>query len=76
MGEEPKAVFYADLIEEQGRTLGDKPYVIHDDLKVSFAEFDRATCRAANGLSAQGAKPGDGIAVLMNNCVAYLYLFY
>ncbi len=76
MAEEPKATFYADLIEEQGRVLGDKPYVLHDDQKVSFAEFDRATCRAANGLSTQGAKPGDGIAVLMNNCVEYLYFFY
>ncbi len=64
------------MIEEQGQALGDKPYILHDDRKVSFAEFDRATCRAANGLAAQGAKPGDGIAILMSNCVEYLYFFY
>ena len=76
MAEEGKAVFYADLIEEQGKALGEKPYILHEDLKVSFREFDMATCRAANGLAAHGAKPGDGIAILMGNCVEYLYLFY
>ncbi len=76
MAEAPKATFYADLIEEQGRALGDKLYVMHEDRKVSFAEFDAATCRAANGLAAQGAAPGDGVAILMGNCVEYLYLFY
>jgi crotonobetaine/carnitine-CoA ligase len=68
--------FYQELIEHQGQTLGDKPYVLHEDQEVSFADFGQATCRAANGLADQGAKPGDGIAILMGNCVEYLYLFY
>ncbi len=72
----PQLTFYYDLIEHQGKTLGDKTYVIHEDQRISFGEFDRATCRAANGLGAQGAKPGDGLAILMANCVEYLYLFY
>ena len=76
MAQEPKPIFFADMIEEQGRALGDKPYVLHDDRMISFADFDRATCRVANGLAAQGARPGDGIAILMANCVEYLYFFY
>ena len=76
MADEPETTFYADLIEEQARALGDKPYILHDNQRVSFAEFDRATCQAANGLAALGAKPGDGIAILMGNCAEYLYLFY
>jgi crotonobetaine/carnitine-CoA ligase len=76
MAEAPKLIFYSDLIEAQGKALGDKPYILHEDRKVGFAEFDRATCRAANGLAAFGAKPGDGIAILMANCIEYLCLFY
>jgi len=76
MAEAPRMTFYQELIAHQGQALGDKPYVLHDDRKISFAEFDRATCRAANGLADQGAKTGDGVAILMGNCVEYLYLFY
>jgi len=65
-----------DLIEYHGNNLGDKSYILHEDRVVSFAEYNRATCRAANGLIAQGAKPGDGLAILMGNCPEYLFLFY
>lgn len=66
----------SDLIEEQARTLGDKSYILWGDKKISFAEYDRSTCRAANGLAAFGAKEGDGMAILMGNCPEFLYLFY
>jgi len=76
MTQEPELTYYADLIEHQARAKGEEPYILHGDLVVTFAEFDRATCRAANGLAAQGARPGDGVAVLMTNCPEYLYIFY
>ncbi len=50
MAEESQLKYVYDLIAYQGKTLGDKPYILHEDRKVSFAEYDRATCRAANGL--------------------------
>jgi len=68
--------FYFDLIEHRGKTSASKAYILHEDQKVSYAEFDQATCRAANGLAAHGARPGDGAAILMGNCPEYLYLFY
>jgi crotonobetaine/carnitine-CoA ligase len=68
--------YMTDLIEEQAKTLGEKSYIIWGDEKISFAEFNRATCRAANGLTAFGAKEGDGLAILMGNCPEFLYLFY
>ncbi|MCP4576623.1 MAG: ATP-dependent acyl-CoA ligase [Deltaproteobacteria bacterium] len=67
---------YSDLIEQQGKIQGDKPYLLFRDRKVSFAEFNRDTCRIANGLADQGAKPGDGLAILMHNCPEYYDLFY
>ena len=50
----------------------DKPYILFEDQVISYGDFDRATCGAANSLAAQGAKPGDGIAILMTNCPEYL----
>jgi crotonobetaine/carnitine-CoA ligase len=76
MTQEPEFEFYYDLIEHQARMVGDKPYILHEDQKITYAEFNQATCRAANGLAKQGAQPGDGVALLMGNCPEYLYLFY
>jgi carnitine-CoA ligase len=67
---------YSELIEHQASIQGDKPYIVHEDQTVSFADFDRHTCRMANGLIDQGAVSGDGLAILMANCVEYYFLFY
>jgi len=75
MTDAPQLIYYADLIEYHGRVLGDKPYILHGDNVVTFAEFDRGTCRAANGITAQGGRPGDGVAILMGNCPEFLYVF-
>ncbi|MCJ7773135.1 MAG: AMP-binding protein, partial [Desulfobacterales bacterium] len=56
--------------------LGEKTYIHFEDEKISFAKYYRALCRAANGLAEHGAKPGDGVAILMGNCPEYLYTFY
>ena len=76
MTEEPTFTYWPDLIEYQAKTLGDKAYILYEDREVSFAEFERMTCRMANGLAAQGAEPGDGMAILMGNCPEYLAMFH
>ncbi|MCP4750843.1 MAG: AMP-binding protein [Proteobacteria bacterium] len=74
--DESQISFFPDLIEYQGQALGDKTYLMFGKEKISFAGYDRATCSLANGLLAHGAKPGDGIAILMGNCPEFLYLFH
>ena len=76
MTQKPQFKFFNELIEHQGKTFGEKPYILHEDRAVSFAEFDQYTCRAANGFADQGARPGDGVAILMGNCPEYPFLFY
>lgn len=76
MSETPQFKFFKDLIEYQAKHRGDKPYILHEDMVVSFKEYNLATRRAANGMTAQGGRPGDGVALLMGNCPEYLYLFY
>jgi crotonobetaine/carnitine-CoA ligase len=72
----PELYYFADLIEHNTKERGDKVYIHFEDEKITYAQFDQMTCRAVNGLKAQGAKPGDGVAILMGNCPEYLYLFY
>jgi crotonobetaine/carnitine-CoA ligase len=76
MTDESPLAYFADLIEHNARELGDKPYILWDEEKISFGQFYQRTCRAANGLTAQGARAGDGVAILMGNCPEYLYCFY
>jgi len=76
MTDTPQLRYNSDLIAHHGRMLGEKPYIMHEERIVSFADYDRYTCRAANGMIAQGAKSGDGLAILMGNCPEFLFLFY
>lgn len=76
MPEESELTYFSDLIEYQGKVLDEKPYILWDKETISFSEFYRCTCRAANGLTAQGVAAGDGVAILMENCPEYLYIFY
>jgi crotonobetaine/carnitine-CoA ligase len=71
-----QVTYFSDIIEIQAREQGDKPYVIFEERQVSYAEYERATYQAANGLARQEARPGDGVAVVMGNCPEYLFLFY
>ena len=75
MTQESELKTFYDLIEYRGHSLGEKPFMFHEDLVVTYADYNKATCRAANGLRTRGAVPGDGVAILMGNCPEYLYLF-
>jgi len=76
MTDTPVFNYFHELIAYQAQKLGDKPYVMFEDRKISFGEYNEITCRTANGLAGQGAVPGDGMAILMGNCPEYLFLFY
>jgi crotonobetaine/carnitine-CoA ligase len=76
MTEEVRLDYFLDIIEHHGKVLGDKPFILCEDEKISFAEFYRTNCRVSNGLVTHGAKPGDGVAILMGNCPEFLSAFY
>lgn len=76
MTDDFRAVYFTDLIAHQADVLGEKTYIHFEEDKISFAEYYRAVCRAANGLADLGATAGDGVAILMSNCPEYLYAFY
>ncbi|GER08512.1 4-coumarate--CoA ligase [Iodidimonas muriae] len=56
-----------DYLSLHARWQADHPALITSDGSVSWADFDKATNRIANGLKKQGLGPGDHVAVVMNN---------
>jgi len=60
-------------IDQQARLTPDKPAVVmaHDGSTVTFAELAGRSARAARLLRGLGLRPGDGIAVLMENNPRY-----
>lgn len=65
-----------EILALHGRWLGAKPALICDDEVLSWAEFDRATNRIANGLRALGVVRGDRIVVLMRNSLEMVEIMF
>jgi len=49
------------------RGFGDRPFLVHEDERVSFEAFYRAAVAMALRLQADGVQPGDRVAVIMRN---------
>jgi crotonobetaine/carnitine-CoA ligase len=69
---------WARLLEDQAAVLKEKTflYVAYQDRSISYAEMDKRANRIANWLLDSGAKPGEGIAMLMNNSPQFLEIFF
>ncbi len=61
------APLFPEVLALNGRWMGDKPAVICGDETLTWREFHERLCQVANGLRADGLKPGDRVAVLMDN---------
>ncbi|KPF70999.1 fatty acid--CoA ligase [alpha proteobacterium AAP81b] len=61
---------------QQGRTHGDKVFLVHEDERVTFEAFARATLRLAAQLVADGVRKGDRVAVVMRNLPEWPVAFY
>lgn len=73
---EPQLDFVNDLIQYRAETLEDNSYILQDNTTIGFKKYFHNTCRVVNGLIDHGAQPGDGVAILMENCPEYLYLYF
>ena len=59
-----------------GRTFGEREFLIHDDERVSYDAFARATITLAHRLAADGVKKGDRVAVIMRNLPEWPVTFW
>ncbi len=66
----------ARKVAEQARKRGQKVFLMFEDRRVTYAEFDRQVTRYARAMAALGLKKGDVAAVVMENRPEYLYAVY
>lgn len=62
----------ADRLEERAADSADMPFILFEEQSITFAEANRRANRIANAALAQGLKPGDVVALLMNNRPEYV----
>ena len=73
-----KVSTWSSVLEEQAATRPDSRflYVIYQDRSITYSEQDRNANRFAHYFLSLGAKPGDGVAVLMSNSPQFLDVFF
>src|SRR5882672_3487318 len=63
------------LLEAPARNVverGEHPFIVHAGRRVSYADFDRQTNRAAHALIGLGVEKGDRVTLALGNSVEYL----
>ena len=65
-----------DLVESQASQWGDKTFVLFKEEQATFNQLAERSRRVANGLAKLGLGKGDKVAVLLPNCLEFLYSFF
>lgn len=64
------------LLRRQATRYGHRPFLTFGGRTISFAELEAMSSRAAAGLAALGVGKGDRVALMLDNCVEYLALWF
>ena len=70
------AVTLPDLVALHGKWRGARTALVEGERRLTWREFERETARAANGLKVLGLRPGDRVAVLMDNSLEMAVLLF
>ena len=66
----------ATLLTDSADRFPDRPVIILDDTRVTYAQLNDLSARAAAMLKAQGITPGDRVAMVMPNVPHMPVLYY
>lgn len=64
------------ILSRHARYRGDHVAVVFEDQRLTYAQFDRAVNRLANGLLQRGLRKGDKLATIMPNCLELLTMYW
>ncbi len=56
--------------------FADRPYLIYEDERLSYADSHRLANAVANWLTAQGVNPGDRVAIAMRNFPEWMLIYW
>ncbi len=66
----------ANVLEEKARRNKGETFLLFEEEKVTFDQFNEQVNRVANSLLDRGMKKGDKIAIMLPNCPDFLYLWF
>jgi crotonobetaine/carnitine-CoA ligase len=64
------------LLEDKARTIGEKVYFLHGEMKITYREMNAKTNSVANSLLGLGINKGDKVCMIMSNSVEFLYTYF
>jgi acyl-CoA synthetase (AMP-forming)/AMP-acid ligase II len=64
-----------EMLKVNAQKFGDKLALKDAKRQLSFAEYNRRSCRLANGLMDLGLKKGDRLAVIATNCLEFMEIY-
>jgi carnitine-CoA ligase len=64
------------IIEDKARQYPDHVVFQFRDDPITFAELNEGINKVANGFLSLGIKKGDKVAIMLNNCVEFLYSWF
>jgi len=62
--------------EDKAKTMGEKVYFLHGDMKITYKEMNARANSVANSLIDLGIKKGDKVCMVMANSVEFLYAYF
>ena len=66
----------ASVLAESARRRPQQTALVQGDLRLTYAEVDRRVDRLAAGLRARGIRPGDRVAIHMENRPEYIVAYF
>ncbi|GAB4347126.1 MAG: ATP-dependent acyl-CoA ligase [Oricola sp.] len=64
------------LLAQRAVELGDREFLHFNGENVTFAQLEARSRKAATGLAALGIGKGDRVALMLDNCIEYLVLWF
>ena len=64
------------FLEDAATRFPDRPAIVFEDQRISFAQLDELASRFAAGLLAQGIAPGDRVGLYMTNYPEWVIAFF
>jgi non-ribosomal peptide synthetase component E (peptide arylation enzyme) len=64
------------VLEDKAKTIGEKVYLLHGDMKITYKEINAGANSIANSLLRLGIKKGDKVCVIMTNSVEYFHTWF
>ena len=72
----PKERTLGGLLSLRAEELGNKVFLMHEDQSFTYRDVDLLSNTLANGLSYLGLEKGDKVAIMLDNCPEFIFVWF